>query len=266
VKERKLPMKAVDDRQIIIVGDLHGCLLEFYDLLDKIKYNPAKHRLISAGDLVDRGPYSIEVVRLVRQLRIEAVNGNHDQNAAEKILRWREHEARRSATGKRNPMKPLNAVYAKYNEQFTQEELEWLDGLPIYIDLGYKWYCIHGGLEPNKSFHFQDPAKVMRVRYIDKDGKSANLMKDKSQPPDTKYWTELWDDPRVLSVVYGHCVHSLTRPRVDIRGEFSFYGIDTGCCFGGFLSCAILTKTDEIYPTYKVDFVQVKAKKAYSEL
>jgi predicted phosphodiesterase len=257
----------VDDRQIVILGDLHGSLYEFQELLDKIKYDPKRHRLISCGDLIDRGDFSVEVVRLIRQLGIEVVKGNHDDSASSKILRWRLHEAARIATGKHNPMKPLNHTYAAYNEQFTQEELEWLDELPISIDLGYKYVCIHGGLEPNKAFHFQDPPKVMRTRYIDMDGKAVNLLKDKSQPPNTRYWTELWDDPRTAKhIVYGHCVHSLIEPRVDIRGDFSFYGIDTGCCFGGMLTAAILTKTNEIYPSYNVEFLQVKARKQYYQL
>jgi predicted phosphodiesterase len=225
----------MDDRQIIVCGDIHACLCEFQELLDKIKYDAKKHRFISCGDLVDRAPYSVEVVRLCRKLGIEVVKGNHDDSMSSKILRWRAHEAARLATGKRNPMKPLNATYAAYNEQFTQEELEWLDNLPVFIDLGHKTVVIHGGLEPSKAFHFQDPPKVMRTRYIDKDGKSVNLMKDKSQPPNTQYWTELWDDPRTAkTIIYGHCVHSLDAPRVDIRGDFRFYGIDTGCCFGGY--------------------------------
>ena len=62
----------------IFIGDIHGCLDEFNELLNKLSYDPKEDRLILLGDLIDRGPDSVGVVRKARELRLECVMGNHE--------------------------------------------------------------------------------------------------------------------------------------------------------------------------------------------
>lgn len=62
------------------IGDIQGCYRSLVDLLDTIKFNPNIDNLWFTGDLVNRGPQSLEVLRYVKSLGNRAITvlGNHD--------------------------------------------------------------------------------------------------------------------------------------------------------------------------------------------
>ncbi len=62
------------------VGDLQGCLEPLRCLLERVDFNPSRDCLWLAGDLVNRGPQSLEALRFVRDLGSSAITvlGNHD--------------------------------------------------------------------------------------------------------------------------------------------------------------------------------------------
>ncbi|MGF6328384.1 bis(5'-nucleosyl)-tetraphosphatase (symmetrical) [Pseudomonas sp. BS3782 TE3695] len=62
------------------VGDLQGCLEPLQCLLKQVAFDPAKDRLWLVGDLINRGPHSLETLRFLYSIResLVCVLGNHD--------------------------------------------------------------------------------------------------------------------------------------------------------------------------------------------
>jgi hypothetical protein len=72
----------------IIVGDVHGCIDEFRELLEKAEYDPRKDVGVSLGDIIDRGPDSAGCLELALDQEIIYILANHER----KLLRWKQRE------------------------------------------------------------------------------------------------------------------------------------------------------------------------------
>ncbi|CAB4196978.1 bis(5'-nucleosyl)-tetraphosphatase PrpE [uncultured Caudovirales phage] len=232
-----------DKLRTILIGDIHGCIEEFNELLNKLSYNKNTDRLILLGDLIDRGPDSVAVVKKARELDLECVMGNHEH----KFLKWNNNRG------------SSNDVYDKkphYND-FSDEDINYIFRMPTYIKLD-NIIVVHAGLKPGISISSQLKDDLMYLRYTDLDRKFISLKKISKigkEKAGAIFWTEFWYGPE--SVIYGHSVHSMETPLIEeVASGVICYGLDTGCCFGGHLSALIL-ETKEI--------IQVKAKQKYYE-
>lgn len=72
-------------RRTIVVGDVHGSLDGLNRFLSSVHFDTKRDLLVLAGDLVAKGPQSLEVIDRARQLNAKCVRGNHE----DKIIRWR---------------------------------------------------------------------------------------------------------------------------------------------------------------------------------
>lgn len=240
----------------LAIGDVHGCLEELRELLRAVDYRAGVDRLVFVGDLVDRGPDPVGVVREVRALdaagHVLTVMGNHE----EKLVRWFKRVAEERTLGKKNLMSPPPPERLAEWEAFDDADRAWLAARPIVADAAAGWRVVHGGFEA-KPEDKQKPQKMLRCRWVDPaTGNMVALAEGALAAPKGVYWTELWRGP--LHVVYGHAVHSLEEPRIDRpAANVECWGIDTGCCFGGRLT-ALCLETREV--------TQVPARRAYAEL
>lgn len=245
-------------KRILAIGDVHGCLNELRALLDKVAYDPSDDHLVFVGDLIDRGPDSPGVVRVVRGLQriapVTVVRGNHDDNA----VRFVQRVVRAGLTGKPNQMKAPHPSRMAEWAALTIGDVGWLSELPVVAAVAPNWLAVHGGFE-DKQLGEQKDDKVMRCRYLDaQTGKMVSLKETDAldQPPDTVWWTERWRGSD--NVVYGHAVHDLKDPRVDQCGDVQCWGIDTGCVFGGRLTAIDISRD-------KPTVWQVQAERSYAD-
>ena len=119
------------------IGDVQGCHDELVNLLEAIRFDPARDRVILVGDLVNRGPNSLGVLRLVRGLGDAAttVLGNHDLH-----LLAVAHGGR---TGRRDT---LNGVLGASD---SDDLLDWLVRQPLaWRDERTGTLMVHAGVPP----------------------------------------------------------------------------------------------------------------------
>lgn len=65
--------------RLFICGDIHGCIDQLRQALHDVGFRKVRDRLIALGDLVDRGPASAEVVRLLDEPWFDSIMGNHEE-------------------------------------------------------------------------------------------------------------------------------------------------------------------------------------------
>lgn len=126
---------------IYAIGDIQGCYDELKQLLGKINYKDDRDQLWFTGDLVNRGPKSLQTLRMIRAMGANAVVvlGNHDLHLLATAF---DH----FKPGKKDTLDDLLAAPDR------DELFEWLRFRPlIHVDNDLDLVMVHAGLHPDWS-------------------------------------------------------------------------------------------------------------------
>jgi protein phosphatase len=228
-----------------IIGDVHGCHAELLELLDQLGWrvenhvarHPDNRKLVFVGDLVDRGPDSPNVLRLVMAScafgTAICVPGNHDM----KFLRLLNGRKVQLTHGLAETIAQLEADPIDHRDLTT-----FLDGLVShYLFDDGKLVVAHAGLREEMQGRGSG-----RVREFCLYGETTGE-RDEYGLPERLDWARPYRGKAL--VVYGHT------PFAEPRWLNHTVNIDTGCCFGGRLTALR-------YP--ELETVSVAARATYS--
>jgi len=118
------------------IGDVQGCAAQLHQLIERIDFHPKSDRLWFVGDLVNRGPGSVEVLRSIKGLGDSAsiVLGNHDLfllAVVEEIV----------------ALRPKDTVQDVLAAEDRKELVDWLRRQPLHHREG-SYLMVHAGLLP----------------------------------------------------------------------------------------------------------------------
>ena len=250
------------------IGDIQGCYTELQRLLELIHFNPSQDVLWCTGDLVNRGPNSLEVLRFFKGLKERAivVLGNHDLHLLA------------VAHGNTEYLKPRDTLAPILKAPDRDELLAWLRQRPfLHHDADFKLTMIHAGLPPQwdlvqtrqcaveveealrsqiyrqylANLYGNEPKKwsekvkgwerlrfitncFTRLRYCNAKGKLA--LKKKGPPSfdinDEEQPWFLWSHraSRDMRIIFGHW------STLGYYVNHGVYALDTGCLWGGALT------------------------------
>lgn len=256
-----------------VIGDVQGCYDELHVLLARIRYTPDRDRLWFCGDLVNRGPKSLETLRFARTHADVCVLGNHDLHLLAAAARPNVRRRKDS----------LDSVYAAPDRDAL---LDWLRTRPLlHHDADSGCTLIHAGLPPQwdleqaracarevENFllrddhaHFfehmygDEPAVwdpglsgwerlrfitncFTRLRYCTEDGHLA--LQEKGPPGSQGRGLRPWFSwpgrkSRALNILFGHW------STLGAYDGDNVHALDTGCLWGGGLTAVRLDRAFE---------------------
>ncbi len=233
-----------------IVGDIHGCIDELRELLDLLGYDvstpdgsilaPAGRTAVFLGDLVDRGPNSMAVLRLVMDM-VETgaaicLIGNHDDKL------WRKLIGRNVQL--KHGLAETVAQLTREPSAFQELLRRFLGELPAHCVLdGGRLVVAHAGL--TASLHGRETG---RARDFALYGATTGRLDAVGFPIRLDWAMDYVGHARVI---YGHT------PVAEPRWTNGTINIDTGCVFGGRLTALR-------YP--ELELVSVSARETYATL
>jgi serine/threonine protein phosphatase 1 len=216
----------------IAIGDIHGCLEPLQRLVRRL---PPSEPLVFLGDYIDRGPQSAGVVAYLLSLRkagrpCRFLMGNHEQMLLKSLVQteaislWLYNGG--TPTLISYGTHPRTWMHAPQRQDFLGSHHAFYQGLELYVEDEDTIY-VHAGIDLGiADMRLQDPDVLLWIR--DKFYHHATAWHGKQ-------------------VIFGHTpTRSMGLSGKAIFQEGNFYGIDTGCVYGGYLT-AIDSRTHELW-------------------
>lgn len=249
------------------IGDIQGCFESLLKLLERLDFNPVVDRLWFVGDLVNRGPMSLQTLRYVKSLGASAITvlGNHDLHLLA------------AAYGNDKHFKADSGLADILKADDRDELIDWLRWRPVlHHDPDLKLTMVHAGLPPQwdlttaiecareletalRGNSYRDYFKHMygnqpdlwrptlkgverlryitncltRLRYCDATGRLDHKAKGSAdKPPKGLYpWYAAPNRKTAdANIVFGHW------STLGYHVENNTYAIDSGCLWGGKLT------------------------------
>src|SRR5437879_4685564 len=242
-----------------VIGDIQGCFDTFQSLLLRIKFQPNQDKLILLGDVINRGPKSLEVLRFIIQHEniISMVLGNHEIFALALML---------GAIEPKSP--PTHTLEALFLASDRSDLINWLRSRPIIIKDKNNIF-VHAGILPSwtvdqaldlaTQVHEKlvglDPANFLKEYFENINNNTNNpdislalasftlmrLVSSKSEinlnysgtlqniPDNLEPWFKLRDD-KATDIFFGHWA------ALGVYNYKNYHCLDSGCGWGRCLS------------------------------
>jgi protein phosphatase len=219
-----------------IIGDVHGCADELEQLLRQLGYQVAwqpelsvtrahDRTAIFVGDLLDRGPRSPDVVRIVRRMVEDGtalcVKGNHEH----KVIKWLIGKDVKPSHGLKATIEQYEQLWAgdHPNTDDRRSVKDFLDALPSHLWLdGGRLAVAHAGIKSEMIGRASGA-----IREFTMYGETTGEIDDYGLPVRADWAAHYRGD---CAVAYGHT------PMLEAEWVNNTICLDTGCVFGGKLT------------------------------
>ncbi|MCG7334272.1 bis(5'-nucleosyl)-tetraphosphatase PrpE [Sporosarcina sp. ACRSM] len=237
-----------------IIGDIHGCYQEFVSLSEKLGYtmetglpvHPDGRKLVFVGDAMDRGPESLNMLRLLFKMQDAGILQYSPGNHCNKLYRYAKGNNVKLAHGLETTVAEIDALPAMERISFLNRYRQFYEALPLYLMLDdNKLIVSHAGILANMiGAPYSEKIRVF-VLYGDITGKKLPDGRPVRRDWAKHYKGDAW-------IVYGHT------PVKEARFVNHTVNVDTGCVFGGKLTALRFPEMEVISTTSLQPFIEEK--------
>ncbi|MCA0969572.1 bis(5'-nucleosyl)-tetraphosphatase PrpE [Halobacillus litoralis] len=240
--------------KIDIIGDVHGCVDELYQLFEQLGYewrdgtpvHPGGRLPAFVGDITDRGPKSVEAIQFVHRLVIQEkagfyVPGNH----CDKLYRFFKGNPVQETHGLETTTAEYRSLSPTEQETVKQQFIELIELSPLYHIIPEANAVIaHAGIK-EEDFGKRNKRVKTFVLYGDITGEKLP-----DGRPVRRDWAQHYNGDKWI--IYGHT------PTKEPRFVNKTVNIDTGCVFGGSLTAFRLPEECTVSVPSSMPYIEEK--------
>lgn len=199
-----------EDRSVWVIGDVHGCWEQYYELLTHIRTETPDAIVYQLGDLIDRGPSILEVFELSQDFGVKLIIGNHELNFIQEHFGYKQCRSRA-----RRETHTRFAELSRVNQTVIIDQILSMQNYSTVERSGETWFLSHAPVTKDFS------------TLHDCGGASAYCM-----------GTIAYDsNPKYDNCVHGHMQWNYRDIHDQLTDEEQkWYNLDSGCCYNGYLT------------------------------